>query len=66
MQGTKRETEAEAGFMIQVLDQASVLTTALLSATLVGTFSSRVEASLALAAEGFSHKEEQPGFEDAA
>lgn len=61
MQGTKRETEAEARFMFWVLDQASVLITALL-----GTFSSRAEASLALAAEGFSNKGEQPRFADAA
>lgn len=37
--------------MIQVLAQASVFITALLSATLLGIFSSRADASLALAAE---------------
>lgn len=55
--------------MIQVLAQASVLITALLSATLLGIFSSRADASLALGAEvggEFAPKEEQPGYADAA
>lgn len=52
MPGTKREAEAEGGFMIQVLARASVLITALLSATLHGTFSRSAEGPLALAAEG--------------